>query len=469
MSFISYKYILFLIFLFLCCFFTDKKYRHYLLLISSIVFCCSIHVSVFATACISLCINFGLGICIVSSARKNTLAATGVLINLLLLAGFKYVLPPWKSSHVWYSLGISYYTLQNIGYLLDVKNRKITPVKNILDYALYLLFFPKFIGGPIETAGGFLAQVKNAPAITDEKVSHGFRLILWGVFKKIVIANNISFYTSQYLALIPVQNFYIEIGSLNTLATVILLGFQLYADLSSYTDMARGAAKILGYDLSLNFANPFFVRTVGEFWRRWHMSLSNWFKVYVFYPSFLFLQRNINLKMQDAVAAYKIHYVVSISVTFILLGLWHNLSLNFLMVGIIQSIFLSLEIGWKDMNPEKPAHSFSWMFIYPFFVFICTMLFFFTHSLADAFHMINSIGLLNAPARPFFKIYDLCIVTSFLIFMLVVENLHYKKDLQAEFNKQPVLWRWTMYAVLVLAILYFGNYSQQKTFIYESF
>ena len=175
-------------------------------------------------------------------------------------------------------LGLSYITFQAIGYLVEIKRGNQAAEKDLAHFSTFLLFFPKIVAGPVERAHNFLPQIKQQRAFIYENVSTGLKLVLWGLFKKLVVADRLSIYVNSVLGSTEHH------AGINLLIAVILYVFQMYADFSGYTDMALGFAKMLGYDLLQNFNRPLFAKSVTEFWRKWHISLSTWFADYFYNP-----------------------------------------------------------------------------------------------------------------------------------------------------------------------------------------
>ena len=254
-------------------------------------------------------------------------------VNLLLLGFFKYFhffidnfillfqkmgvqLQP-STLQIILPIGISFFTFQTMSYTIDVYRKKIKPTKNFIDYALFIAFFPKLIAGPIERANRFLPQIERQRELSVDKLKSGLLLIYWGLFKKLVIADNLGTMISYFSA----RNSE-ELTSALVWGTLYGYAIQLYADFSAYTDIARGTARLMGFELSHNFRNPVFSRNIQDFWQRWHISLTSWFTDYVFLPL-----ATIKLKYR-AIIPY-----AAIFFTFLLVGLWHGAGWNFLLWG----------------------------------------------------------------------------------------------------------------------------------------
>jgi D-alanyl-lipoteichoic acid acyltransferase DltB (MBOAT superfamily) len=222
-------------------------------------------------------------------------------------------------------VGISFYTFQSLGYVIDVYRRKVPAERNLLSYALFVAFFPQLVAGPIERAGHMLTQVKSERRWNTAALESGLMLIAWGLFKKMVIADNLAPY---------VDAVYSNPGdySASTLLTAtVFFALQIYCDFSGYTDTARGTARTLGFDLMLNFDQPYFSRSPVEFWRRWHMSLSQWFQDYLYFPLAMHYMRKGGWG-----GKYRAH-IISMA----LIGVWHGANWTFLVFGLYWGLIIA--------------------------------------------------------------------------------------------------------------------------------
>ncbi|HEV2274147.1 MAG TPA: MBOAT family O-acyltransferase, partial [Acidobacteriaceae bacterium] len=218
-------------------------------------------------------------------------------------------------------VGLSFHTFQAMSYTIEVYRRKVPAEKRLLEYALYVAFFPQMVAGPIERPNQLLPQFHREPKISPGKIRSGLAQALWGLFKKIVIADNVS----EFVKLIYSAPSHYD-GAALLLATT-LFSLQIYCDFSGYTDMALGLARMMGYELVVNFRQPYFSRSIGEFWRRWHISLSTWFRDYVYIP----LGGN-------RVSAPR-HWF-NLMATFVISGLWHGANWTFVAWGFLHGVYL---------------------------------------------------------------------------------------------------------------------------------
>lgn len=235
--------------------------------------------------------------------------------------------------HIVLPVGISFYTFQTMSYTIDVYRRKLRPASNLLDFAVYVSFFPQLVAGPIERGANLLPQVQGRRRLTRERLYDGGWLIFWGLYKKVFIADNLarlvdSVYTDPSAASGPA-----------ILIATYAFAFQIYADFSGYTDMARGSAKLLGIDLTLNFNLPYFAKSPTDFWRRWHISLSEWLRDYLYIPlgggrgTRAFVFRNLMITMA-------------------LGGLWHGARWNFVAWGVFHGLLL---VAYRLLGRGEPA------------------------------------------------------------------------------------------------------------------
>ncbi len=275
-------------------------------------------------------------------------------------------------------LGISFYTFQTLGYMADVYRGRIEPERHPGYYALFVAFFPQIVSGPIGRAGVLIPQLRQERAFDYSKASRGIRLMLWGVFKKMVIADHLAS---------PVDLVYLDLygnQGLPTLLAVVFFAVQIYCDFSGYTDIARGCAGLLGIDLAENFRSPYFSRSIKEFWSRWHISLSTWFRDYVYIPL-------------GGSRVGKLKHYRNLLVTFLVSGLWHGASWPFVVWGGVHGL---AQIGENALGLDKKESRSRLMWLLRVtgvFIFSClTWVFFRADTVSDALfalgHMFTGIG-----------------------------------------------------------------------------
>lgn len=365
----------------------------------------------------------------------------------------------WSVDKLIIPLGISYYTFQALGYIIRINRGTDKPETDYLKFVTFLIFFPKFFSGPVERSNRFFPQINKLGEFKKENIYEGLRLLLWGAFKKIVIAT--SFYMPVYQIYDNIHNY----SGASLLVVFFLQTIYIYMEFSGYTDMALGSAKIFGINLIDNFNRPFLAKNVSDYWRRWHISLSSWCNDFIYSPFI------VKYRKYDKVAV-----VSGIFLTFFTVGIWHAANWTFVVLGLLQGIAIVYEFYTKKYRlkvassyPKSAVNSFSRIVV---FLFVCvSMVLFFSPSISDAWYFLShlfifdsqSTGVLNIPDK---TIFGLSVLSFILIF--IAEMLNEKgRNLPALFLKQPIWLRWMGYAGL-LAVIYLSN-SQFLPFEYMKF
>ncbi len=341
MSLTSLRFLYFLAAVIAVCFIFPRKLRNPILLVASLFFYWSWKPWALAILIFSLGSSYVLAL-LIEQSRKNAaggapsrrakiLFAFSIVLQVTLLCLFKYLTPLelGKLSLVM-PLGISFYSFQIIAFLSDVYMGKTKAERNIIDWALFVSFFPKIIEGPIERSG-FLAQLKEPPSFRWEVFRLGAVQFLWGLFVKLVIAGRLAAVYGH------VDLFYIHMEGYQLLVGMIAYSLQLYTDFSAYTSMASGVARMLGYELSANFAQPYFATGIKDFWRRWHISLSSWLRDYIYIPL-------------GGSRCSRGRKYLNVLVTFLVSGIWHGASWNFIVWGLLHGILQLLEDMLKPLS-----------------------------------------------------------------------------------------------------------------------
>jgi alginate O-acetyltransferase complex protein AlgI len=349
-------------------------------------------------------------------------------------------------------VGISFYTFQTMSYTIDVYRGRVRPTRNLLDFALFVAFFPQLVAGPIERAANLLPQVSSARRITAPQVNAALYLLLQGYFKKVVVADNMALLADSVFA---DPRTYHGMGIvLGTLA----FSAQIYCDFSGYSDIARGCAKLMGFELMVNFRLPYFARDPSEFWRRWHVSLSSWLRDYLYIPL-------------GGSHAGKLRAFRNLAVTMVLGGLWHGAGWNFVVWGALHGGVL---IGYHALaSRSRPAASSgpggdAWGAVpkvVGMFAFTCLgWIVFRSASLGQAALMVRSAGTSLSPAT--------CAVGSaFLFFAVPLVALEFSQHLSGDLlfpAKLRLCVRAPVYASMLLWILVFGV-REPMEFIYFQF
>ena len=352
-------------------------------------------------------------------------------------------------------VGISFYTFHGLSYVIDIYLKRIKAECNFVDYSLFVSYFPLLVAGPIERATHLLPQVKVKRTFDFEKAKEGVYQIIWGLVKKVVIADTCATYANA------IFDHYQSMNSLSLLLGAFYFAFQIYGDFSGYSDMALGMSKLFGLDLLRNFNYPYFSRDIAEFWRRWHISLSSWFRDYVYIP--LGGSRGSKLKQ-----------VRNVFVIFLLSGFWHGANWTFIAWGFINALYF-LPLLLRDTNRSNIetvalGRDFSSLkvFLSMLSTFALTCLawvFFRAKSIGDAFDYIGRI-FSNRKFVPQYlenERYSYEILFLILIFILVEWNARTKIE--------PISgsYSWLKVTLCIAAIVALGTYSDYKEFIYFQF
>ena len=356
-------------------------------------------------------------------------------------------------------VGISFYTFQTLSYVIDVYRGDVPSERHFGYYATFISFFPQLVAGPIERTSNLLPQLKAEHHFDYDQATYGLKLIAWGYFKKIVIADTLAQYVSKVYD--TPQNFQ---GFALVLATVFFT-IQIYCDFSGYSDIAIGTAKLLGVNLMTNFKSPYFSASVREFWSRWHISLSTWFRDYVYIP----LGGN---------RVGKIRHSLNLMITFLVSGLWHGANWTFVVWGGIHG---GAQIVENAIIPkkEKKGTGIAWLirvlFVFAFASF--AWIFFVSNSVGDAAYVIghlfdNITKPINYLHDGFVKINmgkaDLVKIVFLVAIMGVFDFFSLKVDVIKWISHKNIFVRWTLYLLLILIIFLFAQIGE-NSFIYFQF
>jgi D-alanyl-lipoteichoic acid acyltransferase DltB (MBOAT superfamily) len=407
--------------------------------------------------------------------KKKLLLITSLVLNLGMLFFFKYfdffiesfkvLFAPLSNSGEWSTLniilpvGISFYTFQTLSYTIDIYYKKTEPAKSALTFFTFVAFFPQLVAGPIERARNLIPQFEIKREFSFTQGTSGLKLILWGLFKKMVIADQLAQIVNAVYS--TPENF----SSPAIILATFLFGFQIYCDFSGYSDIAIGTARLFGIELMTNFKTPYFSTSFREFWRRWHISLSTWFRDYVYFP--LGGNRSGTGK-----------WTRNIIVTFLISGLWHGANITFLIWGGIHGILLIAE---HLLSPVFRLNSklknlagfiitfsfvnFSWLFFRAESWDHLTILFdniilSKTASLTSFISLIRDSTLFTAPGRMLLFVFPI---------FIIIELFLDKTSFNELFSNSPKFIRWGFYYVILFAILFFGVLNSAPQFIYFQF
>lgn len=351
-------------------------------------------------------------------------------------------------------LGISFFTFQSLGYVLDINNGKIKPTTDLLSFMAFVSFFPTVLSGPIERADNLLVQLQHKRVFSNEQAKDGLRQILWGLFKKMVIADNLGHIVDA------IYGAYGGSSSAALAAGILIFPFQLYADFSGYSDMATGIASLMGFKLVRNFAYPYFARSIPEYWRRWHMSLTSWITEYLYTP--------LSIALRDY---GKAGMILAIFITYIIIGFWHGANWTYIVFGIVFSIYFSIFLMKKKRKKKKaPENDLSLknigLMVQTFLLVAFADLFFRAASVKDAFGYLHDLITAKTTGNGLAAYADISLLL--IPVLLVIEWLGRYKTHPLVMTNQPRLpVRWAIYVVLLLFIFFCAG--EQQKFIYLQF
>lgn len=409
----------------------------------------------------------------IPAKRKGALIGS-LLVNLGCLATFKYfnffsesfadlaLNFGWQVNqltlNVILPVGISFYTFQTLSYTIDVYRRNLHASKDPIAFFAYVSFFPQLVAGPIERAVNLLPQFYKKREFNYNNASDGLRQILWGLFKKVVIADNSAIYVNQ------IFEEYTHLSGTTLLLGAVFFAFQIYGDFSGYSDMAIGTAKLFGFSLMTNFKTPYFSRDIAEFWRRWHISLSTWFRDYVYIPL-------------GGSRLGKLFSVRNTFIIFLISGFWHGANWTFIVWGALNALYvLPLILFKRNRNntgpiaPNRilPSLTDAVNILITFFLTTLAWVFFRANSVTHGIDYINQL-FSNLFAQPEQQFIDLKLIALILL-MLGIEWLFRNKEFVLEIghNEKQVVPRWALYISLIGIILLFAPHVPQN-FIYFQF
>ena len=363
---------------------------------------------------------------------------TDNLNQLLLTLGVPYSLPP---PGVLLPVGISFYVFQSMSYTIDFYRGRIERETSLVRYATFVSLFPQLVAGPVERAGNLLPQLRRPPAITPRDISDGLSLFAVGLFKKVALADSLALYVD------PVYDVPEQASGTALLFATFAFGWQIYFDFSGYTDMARGLGRLMGIRLMLNFNNPYLATSLGDFWNRWHISLSSWFKEYVYVP--------LGGNRGGAVATYR-----NIAVTMLLSGLWHGAAWTFLIWGALHALgrlatrSLERTHAYRAYVPRLVRQ----LLVFAFVTF--TWIFFRAADLGDATLIVTRI-LTDGWTDPEFPLLMLLLIVLVWLYQFAMES-----RMRPILNLAPV--RVGLATTMALYLLLFAS-GRAQPFIYFQF
>ena len=482
MLFNSMTFAVFLTVAFILYHIVPSRFRWVFLLAASYAFYMNLHVAygllLFAATALTYFMALGLEKASDKKAKKRCLLA-GILPLIGILLIFKLGGPAIDrlnalidagltihplTLQILLPAGVSFYFFQSMGYLIDVYKGKIHAERHFGYYALFVSFFPQLLAGPIGRADALLPQLKKERTFDYDKVTNGLKLMAWGYFKKLVIADVFAVVVDKVY-----NNPYSYVGLVFIIVTV-MFAIEIYCDFSGYSDIAIGCAKLFGIDLMSNFKSPYFSFSIREFWSRWHISLSTWFRDYVYIP----LGGN---------RVKKWRHCLNLLLTFLVSGFWHGSSLTYLIWGGLHGLLQILEVL---LHPKKPADSAEkhaprkrfWQLPLTFILVCLTWIFFRANTIQDAFWILSRLFWDAARPLNYLKTAAICLdlpyVTMFgmalsVVVLFIYDLISLKRDVIEMISAQNCLVRWSVYVMLLTVIALFSNKGIATEFIYMAF
>jgi len=370
-------------------------------------------------------------------------------------------------------IGLSFHTFQSLSYVIEVYKGRQKAERHLGIYALYVMFYPQLIAGPIERPKNLLHQFRERHYFDYQRVTDGLKLMAWGMFKKVIIADCLARSVNQIYG--NPANYQ---GPAFMLAT-FFFAFQIYCDFSGYSDIAIGSAQVMGFRLMDNFNRPYFSKSTAEFWKRWHISLSSWFRDYLYIP----LGGN---------RCGRWRWQFNIFITFLISGLWHGANLTFIVWGALNGFYLIISIWTNDIR-DKIRHIIGWDRDKRFykcwqvaitFLLVCfAWIFFRAENIGQAFYIIaqlpkgwadipaklHQMGILQMAHVKFgVGIKDISLSAVLLLFLNLVHLFQRHKNIRHMLVNRPVWLRWGLYYAIIIIMIFFGDYGKNR-FIYFQF
>ena len=474
MQFNSFIFLFFITLVSVLYYLVPPKLRNYLLLLSNYLFYFYFDFVFAMLLFVLTSITYFLGNKINDSTdhgKKRNLVVFAVVINILALAFFKYFnfftesfisllnLLGFNNNlftlKILLPLGISFYIFQTLSYILDIYYETLEVKSNFVEYAVFASFFPTIVAGPIERASRLLPQIKSQKEFKLNNIKEGTYLIIIGLFRKVLIGDacgkivNHIFADPQYYS------------SIEVFTAVILYTFQIYNDFAGYSSMARGVAKLLGFDIFINFRQPYFATSVADFWRRWHISLSLWLKDYLFVP------------LQMKYRRYRMWgNIIAMMITFTLCGFWHGASWTFIFWGFLHGFYMSFALlsvkqkqYFKKLMPNKKSLTILQAAI-TFFLITFAWIFFRAENFSNAFLIIEKLFEFSTGefAFRFIKILFMYLSVSFLL-----DYMEYKWDTDIILLKLKPSVRYAISVAILFIVFAYLITSDKAPFIYAQF
>ena len=482
MLFNSIQFIIFfpiIVFLF---FMMPHKYRTVLLLVASYYFYMCWKAEYIILIIVSTLIDYFCAIKMEESEhqqQKKKFLIISLFSNLGLLFLFKYynffsdnLQNAFNVFNIFYDLpsfkmllpvGISFYTFQTLSYSIDVYRGKKKAERNITIFALYVAFFPQLVAGPIERSTRLIPQFYIKQKFDYERVRDGLLLMLWGFFKKVVIADRLAILVNQVF-----NNVHDYKGIPLIIASYFFM-FQIYCDFSGYSDIAIGGAKVMGFDLMKNFNRPYFATSISDYWKRWHISLGSWFRDYLYIP----LGGN---------RVSRNRWYFNIFMVFLITGIWHGAGWNFIIWGVLQAFFIIFSMISSGLRgkiadffhlPDYPLFQHFYKIFITFHLLLFGKIIFRSNSISDAYYIFKNffadLGNVGYDRFHFgLNKYEFVLSVLLILFLTSIQIIQSKIRIRQYIYSKPLVFRWACYYLLLFIVIHLGEYNSTN-FIYFSF
>lgn len=487
MLFNSPEFIVFFIIVTTLYFLTSGNVRWLMLLVASSIFYMYFIPYYILILAALIIVDFTAGIFIWKStgAKRKLILTISLIANIGFLCFFKYFnflsadvaslsnLIGWNYSpgilEIVLPIGLSFHTFQAMSYTIEVYRKKFKPEKNFIHYALYVLFYPQLVAGPIERPNNLLPQFRIKHVFNSNRVIEGLRLMGWGLFKKVIIADRLALFSNQ------IFGNYTSYDGVGLAIGILAFSFQIYCDFSGYTDIARGAARVMGIDLMLNFRKPYLSQSINEFWKRWHISLSSWFRDYLYIP--------LGGNRKGSVRT-----VLNILIVFFVSGMWHGANWTFGAWGLMHGLLLIGSRALTSLESKLPQLKLNSSLVtiikvlLTFSLVSLAWVFFRATSIDEAFHIFSNLPTgwiellshitnyqyLDKHIILGFSKWHWIIISASLALMFFVEQNSENGDFNEFIVKTSKFFRWGIYyAILIMLLLFSAPESNQ--FIYFQF
>lgn len=485
MDFVTVKYFIFLLTVTALFYAVKSKYRAAFIVLSNIIFYSFFGLYFTIIFYTVVLIAYAGGVSIGRKSERYRLALLWGFIILIsgVLIFFKFQTFIFIETTILFPIGLSFLTFKSISYLIEIYRKNNNFKISFVNSFLYLSFFPAIRSGPIDKPNYLISQFNTEAKFDAENILFGAKLIIWGVFKKVVIADRLAFFVNNIY-----DNPYNYKGFSLVISTV-LYSLQIYYDFSGYTDIAIGSANLMGIKLQNNFSRPYFSKNIQEFWRKWHISLSNWLRDYLFLPIAYSLSSKF-IKNKFTKNKFEIlSYSISIFITMLIAGFWHGSGYNFLIWGFLFAFYLTFSRVFKKQKSRlvKITGIKKLPFVYKFIQIVITFflvcfawIFFRAGSINEAFYIVKNLFYGLGNLQVYLSGYKEIIagVTEFdnskmeflymCFFIIVCELLQVNIDEKQFIGKFKIVYRWSVYFFLIFSIMLFGVSHLQK-FIYYNF